>query len=303
MKPRKYIRFIAMASIVTTLIFSVAGCDASDKEIMEWAGIELSVSELESETVHATVATTAAGVTKSVAVTTTAAQKPTVTTTSVVENTTTRSETNATQSGIGSGQVAAATTAAPTQAPTQPPTTTAAPTQAPTQPPTTTAAPTQAPTQPPTTTAAPTAAPKTVYGSFTFSSVDINGMNISYDDVRNAKLIMVNMWEPWCGPCVGEMADLEALYENYASQGFLIIGFSSYMLEGFESDTQELIASNHITYPLVAYDDNIYALQTGYVPTIYFVDNQGNRISDSYIGSRSYSSWEYIMLEYLAQVQ
>lgn len=290
MKPRKYIRFIAMASIVTTLIFSVAGCDASDKEIMEWAGIELSVSELESETVYATAATTAAGVTKSVAVTTTA-----------------------TQSGIGSGQVAAATTAAPTQAPTQPPTTTAAPiqpptttaapTQAPTQPPTTTAAPTQPPTQPPTTTAAPTAAPKTVYGSFTFSSVDINGMNISYDDVRNAKLIMVNMWEPWCGPCVGEMADLEALYENYASQGFLIIGFSSYMLEGFESDTQELIASNHITYPLVAYDDNIYALQTGYVPTTYFVDNQGNRISDSYIGSRSYSSWEYIMLEYLAQVQ
>ncbi len=155
-----------------------------------------------------------------------------------------------------------------------------------------------------TTTAAP--APETeisttrkarkTYGKINFSATDINGNSVSLSDYSGYDVIMINMWEPWCGPCVNEMSDIQKLYTDYKSKGFLVIG-------AFSDDpdsAKEIINQKGVTYPVINKPYELKKFETGYVPTTIFIDGSGNVLSEEpYIGSRSYSEWETISLSYL----
>lgn len=131
---------------------------------------------------------------------------------------------------------------------------------------------------------------------FTFSTVDIYGNSYSSDDIKGAKLIMINFWEPWCGPCVSEMPELESLYQNYKEQGLLILGVC-YTTE----EAKYVIDDNGITYPILCGNDELLRFTTEYVPTTVFIDANGNVLTDEpMIGARSYEEWEEEVLQYLA---
>lgn len=131
---------------------------------------------------------------------------------------------------------------------------------------------------------------------FTFSTVDIYGNSYSSDDIKGAKLIMINFWEPWCGPCVSEMPELESLYQNYKEQGLLILGVC-YTME----DAKYVIDDNGITYPILCGNDELLQFTTDYVPTTVFINANGNVLTDEpMIGARSYEEWEEEVLQYLA---
>ena len=158
-------------------------------------------------------------------------------------------------------------------------------------------APTTSTTAAPTTstTAAPVVTRKT-YGSVDFTAKDINGNTVSLSDYSGAKLIMVNMWEPWCGPCVREMPDLEKLYKNYKDKGLVIIG----AFNDDESSAHDIVAQNGITYPVIIKPAEFSQFETQYVPTTFFIDGSGNVLSEeSFIGSRSYGEWEQVVLSYM----
>ena len=53
--------------------------------------------------------------------------------------------------------------------------------------------------------------------SFSFTTTDLDGHEVSFEDYSDAKVIMFNMWEPWCGPCRGELPDLQRLYKKYTN--------------------------------------------------------------------------------------
>ena len=48
-----------------------------------------------------------------------------------------------------------------------------------------------------------------------FETTDRDGNVWNESSLSSNKLTMINFWEPWCGPCVREIPDLERLYENY----------------------------------------------------------------------------------------
>lgn len=132
-------------------------------------------------------------------------------------------------------------------------------------------------------------------GEVVFSSVDVYGNRITSDVMSGAKLVLLNFWEPWCGPCVGEMPDLQKLYEKYKDKGLVIVGVYS-----TESNAKDIVESNGITYPTVKCDSNLSKYEQDYVPATYLVDGNGNFIDDAPIrGSRSYSDWEQIILDNL----
>ena len=63
--------------------------------------------------------------------------------------------------------------------------------------------------------------------AYNFMLPDRTGATHSLATVRTAKkLVLVDFWASWCGPCIKEFPGLKALYEKYASQGLQVIGIS-----------------------------------------------------------------------------
>ena len=140
-----------------------------------------------------------------------------------------------------------------------------------------------------------------------FSTTDRNGK--TYDDsiFADYELTMINFWEPWCGPCVGEIPDIEKLYENYKDKGLLVIGV--YSETTMEDEVNDILQSSNVTYPILTYSTDFDKYDSGYVPTTILVDKNGNIIDtgDSYqgidstliVGSKSYKEWESLVTKYL----
>jgi peroxiredoxin len=79
-----------------------------------------------------------------------------------------------------------------------------------------------------------------------FTLTDLSGKTWTLKDLKG-KVVMVNFWATWCPPCQKEMPDLEALYNRYKDQGFVILALS----QDDETDkVAPFIAERKITYPV-----------------------------------------------------
>ena len=137
---------------------------------------------------------------------------------------------------------------------------------------------------------------------FTFRTTDRLGNEWTETAFASNKLTMINFWEPWCGPCVKEMPDLELLYEAYKDKDFQIIGV--YSETHMESEVDGILKNSKISYPILNYTNEFDIFQTGYVPTTVFVDSKGHIVkmsdgTDYVIGSNTYEGWETIIKQYL----
>ena len=163
----------------------------------------------------------------------------------------------------------------------------------------------------------PTPTPVSIEGyKFEFSTTDRAGNVVNESIFSNYKVTMINLFEPWCGPCVGEMPNLEELYQTYKDQGFQILGVYS-----TEDGIDDVLDYTGVTYPILHYSDDFSIFTTGYVPTTIFVDSEGHVLridynaqtvqgvsegeldSDldniSFIGAYDYYSWELFILSAL----
>ena len=135
-----------------------------------------------------------------------------------------------------------------------------------------------------------------------FTITDRDGNTITESVFAENELTIINFWEPWCGPCVGEMPELETIYEDSKSKGVELIGV--YSTDGMEEDVEAVLADAGITYPICMYVDAFAPYQSGYVPTTIFVDKNGHVITmadgEKYIvGSNDYDSWAALIENYL----
>lgn len=131
-------------------------------------------------------------------------------------------------------------------------------------------------------------------GKLVFETKAITEESVSLDDFSDKQLIMINFFEPWCGPCVKEMPELEEVYQTYKDEGFIIIGVFS--TPNQEDEILKIIDATGVTYPVVYATDSMTPYMTNYVPTTVFIDGKGNVISDEpIIGSGDFDKWSEVV--------
>lgn len=131
--------------------------------------------------------------------------------------------------------------------------------------------------------------------TLTFSTTDMDGNTWDESVFAGHTLTMLNFWEPWCGPCVGEMPDLETLSKEYAEQGVQLLGIYS-----TEQDAADIRDYTGVSYPLLRFVPAFAPFQTGYVPTTVFVDENGQQVGETVVGAKSYEDWAALIEELLA---
>ena len=126
-----------------------------------------------------------------------------------------------------------------------------------------------------------------------FEGKDLNGNPVKSDDLFSKNAVtVVNFWFTTCNPCVGELAELDALNKELAEKGGALIGVNTFTLGGDEaaiSEAKDVLAKKGATYQNVYFDSdgeagkftaNIFAY-----PTTYVVDRNGNIVGDPIVGA------------------
>lgn len=79
------------------------------------------------------------------------------------------------------------------------------------------------------------------------TGIGLNGKPASLSDY-SGKVILLNFWATWCGPCVEELPALERVYEKLKDSGFVVIGVA---IDDTESDVIEYRDQYKLTFPLI----------------------------------------------------
>ena len=126
-----------------------------------------------------------------------------------------------------------------------------------------------------------------------FEGKDLDGNTVKSDELFSGNAVtVVNFWFTTCNPCVGELAELDALNKELAEKGGALIGVNTFTLDGDKAaiaDAKDVLAKKGATYQNIYFGsggdagkfvENVFAY-----PTTYVVDRNGNIVGDPIVGA------------------
>ena len=108
----------------------------------------------------------------------------------------------------------------------------------------------------------------------TFTLPSRAGDNVSLESLKG-KVVMLNFWASWCGPCRTEMPLLEQMHKRYSSLGFTMVGVN---VEANTADAERWLKDTPVSFP-VLFDreskvSKMYDVSA--MPSTVFIDRKGN---------------------------
>jgi DsbE subfamily thiol:disulfide oxidoreductase len=106
-----------------------------------------------------------------------------------------------------------------------------------------------------------------------FTLVDPAGKKVSLQDFRG-KVVFLNFWASWCGPCRGEMPGMDKLYREFKGKGFEIFAVN---VKDKREDALKFLKELKISYPVALDPDGEIGLLYGAwaMPSTYLIDRKG----------------------------
>lgn len=135
------------------------------------------------------------------------------------------------------------------------------------------------------------------YQAKNFTLEDLSGSTVSLREFQN-KVVFLNFWATWCGPCRVEMPGMELLWQMFQDDDFVILAVD--VREG-RNTVKSFIEENGYTFPVLLdtrgraadfYDVRAY-------PTTFLINTQGNVVGKA-VGARQWASEDtFDLIKYL----
>jgi peroxiredoxin len=121
---------------------------------------------------------------------------------------------------------------------------------------------------------------------------DVNGNMVSLSDFEG-KVVILDFWATWCGPCIAEIPHFKELYSTYHDQGLEIVGVS--VDANAEEVVPPFVEEHGITYTILLGNPGLqrkYNLRG--LPTTYIIDQKG-RVVEKFLGYRDKEAFERLI--------
>jgi peroxiredoxin len=124
-----------------------------------------------------------------------------------------------------------------------------------------------------------------------FSLPSRSGDTVSLAQLKG-KVVMLNFWASWCGPCRQEMPLLEQMHKRYSALGFTLVGVN---VDANSKDAEEWLSKTPVSFP-VLFDreskvSKMYDVSA--MPSTVFIDRQGN-VREVHRGYKAGDESEYL---------
>ncbi len=116
-----------------------------------------------------------------------------------------------------------------------------------------------------------------------FTLKDENGATVKLSDYRG-KVVLLNFWATWCGPCIIEIPWFTEFEQKYKSQGFAVLGVS--MDEDGWNAIKPFVAEHKVNYRVLLGNDSVAQFYGGLdsLPTNFIIDRDGTVAFPPHIG-------------------